>query len=167
MCARSIKWVLFTCASETTLLAMTESYILKEVTVKMPEFSIGNMPLSTDRIKILSSFQLAYQWYQRAFMFRWTSAWLGMAACLAVGRICWSHLIDSFCVSFETAYARGCWTAATAGVGAWASLGCSQRQTAGNWTPAEGKRRKGKSGEIANCSDRARVMKHISWFKGT
>lgn len=93
MCARSIKWVLFTCASETTLLAMTESYILKEVTVKMPEFSIGNMPLSTDRIKILSSFQLAYQWYQRAFMFRWTSAWLGMAACLAVGRICWSHLI--------------------------------------------------------------------------
>lgn len=81
------------CITEATLLAMIESYILKEVAVKMPELSIGNMPLSTDRIKILSSLLLAYQWYQRAFMLRWTSACLGMAACLAAGSICWSLLI--------------------------------------------------------------------------
>lgn len=49
------------CITEATLLAMTESHILKEAAVKIPEFSVGNMLLNTDLIKILSGFQLAYQ----------------------------------------------------------------------------------------------------------
>lgn len=61
------------CMAEATLLAMTESYILKEIAVKTPEFSVGNMPLSTDRIKTLSSSPLACQCYQRTVTLRWTS----------------------------------------------------------------------------------------------
>lgn len=49
------------CIAEDTLLAMTEPYILTEIAVKVPEFSVGNMPLSTHQFKTLSSFQPAYQ----------------------------------------------------------------------------------------------------------
>lgn len=61
VCLMDKKGTVHLCITEATLLAVTKSYILKEIAVKMPEFSIGNMPLSTDQIKILSSFPLAYQ----------------------------------------------------------------------------------------------------------
>lgn len=79
------------CMAEATLLAMTESYILEEIAVKTPEFSVGNMPLSTDRIKTLSSSPLACQCYQRTLTLRWTSV-CPERQHLAAGRRCQSLL---------------------------------------------------------------------------